>query len=132
MAVTDPIADYLTRIRNGYMAEKRWIDVPASNTKKRISLVLKHEGYIQDFVIIRDNKQDLIRVYLKYYEENKPVIRGLERVSKPGRRIYSKSDDIPRTLNGLGITLVSTSEGIVTDKVAKKMNIGGEVICKVW
>lgn len=132
MAVTDPIADYLTRIRNGYMAEKRWIDVPASNMKKRISLVLKHEGYIQDFVIIRDNKQDLIRVYLKYYEENKPVIRGLERVSKPGRRIYSKSDDIPRTLNGLGITLVSTSEGIVTDKVAKKMNIGGEVICKVW
>ncbi|MCF7885568.1 MAG: 30S ribosomal protein S8 [Candidatus Marinimicrobia bacterium] len=132
MAVTDPIADYLTRIRNGYMAEKRWIDVPASNTKKRISLVLKHEGYIQDFVIIRDNKQDLIRIYLKYYEEDKPVIKGLERVSKPGRRIYAKATDIPRTLNGLGITLVSTSEGVVTDKIAKKLNVGGEILCKVW
>lgn len=132
MAVTDPIADYLTRIRNGYMAEKRWIDVPASNTKKRISLVLKHEGYIKDFVIIKDNKQDLIRIYLKYYKEDVPVIKGLKRVSKPGRRIYSRAQDIPRTLNGLGVTLVSTSEGVLTDKVAKKMNVGGEVLCKVW
>jgi len=132
MAVTDPIADYLTRIRNGYMAEKRWVDIPASNTKKRMSLVLKREGYIKDFVIIKDNKQGLIRVFLKYYDENVPVIKGLERVSKPGRRIYAKSDDIPRTLNGLGITLVSTSEGILTDKLAQKMNVGGEVLCKVW
>ncbi|SRR6056297_2529666 len=132
MAVTDPIADYLTRIRNGYMAEKRWIDIPASNTKKRISLVLKHEGYIKDFVIIKDNKQDLIRIYLKYYKEDVPVIKGLKRVSKPGRRIYSRAPDIPRTLNGLGITLVSTSEGVLTDKVAKNMNVGGEVLCKVW
>ncbi|MCF7740547.1 MAG: 30S ribosomal protein S8 [Candidatus Marinimicrobia bacterium] len=132
MAVTDPIADYLTRIRNGYMAEKRWIDVPASNTKKRISLVLKHEGYIKDFVIIKDNKQDLIRIYLKYYKEDVPVIKGLKRVSKPGRRIYSRAQDIPRTLNGLGVTLVSTSEGVLADKVAKKMNVGGEVLCKVW
>jgi small subunit ribosomal protein S8 len=132
MAVTDPIADYLTRIRNGYMAEKRWVDIPASNTKKRMSLVLKHEGYIKDFVIIKDNKQGLIRVFLKYYDENVPVIKGLERVSKPGRRIYAKADDIPRTLNGLGITLVSTSEGILTDKLAQKMNVGGEVLCKVW
>lgn len=132
MAVTDPIADYLTRIRNGYMAEKRWVDVPASNTKKRISLVLKHEGYIKDFVIIKDNKQDLIRIYLKYYKADVPVIKGLKRVSKPGKRIYSRAQDIPRTLNGLGITLVSTSEGVLTDKVAKKMNAGGEVLCKVW
>lgn len=132
MAVTDPIADYLTRIRNGYMAEKRWVDVQASNTKKRISLVLKHEGYIKDFVIIKDNKQDLIRIYLKYYKADVPVIKGLKRVSKPGKRIYSRAQDIPRTLNGLGITLVSTSEGVLTDKVAKKMNAGGEVLCKVW
>jgi len=132
MAVTDPIADYLTRIRNGYRAGKRWVDIPASNLKKRISLVLKHEGYIKDFIIIEDGKQGLIRVYLKYYEEGKSVIKGLERVSKPGRRVYTDSKNIPRTRNGLGITLLSTSEGVLTDKMAQNMNVGGEVLCKVW
>lgn len=132
MAVCDPIADYLTRIRNGYRAGKRWVDIPASNLKKKMSLLLKHEGYIKDFIIIEDGKQDLVRIYLKYYEEGKSVIKGLERVSKPGRRVYTDSDNIPRTRNGLGITLLSTSEGVVTDKMAQNMGVGGEILCKVW
>ncbi len=132
MPVTDPIADYLTRIRNGHSAEKKWVDVPASNLKKRLSLILKHEGYIQDFIIIRDSIQDIVRVFLKYDHEGTPVIEGLKRASKPSRRYYVKSSEIPRTLNGLGITILSTSIGIVTDKVAKSNNIGGEVLCYIW
>jgi len=132
MPVTDPLADYLTRIRNAISAEKKWVDIPASNIKKRISLILKHEGYIKDFIIIKDNKQDLIRIYLKYISESISAIEGLKRASRPGLRYYVKSDQIPRTLGGVGITIVSTPDGVVTDKVARKNNTGGEVLCYVW
>ncbi len=132
MPVTDPIADYLTRVRNAHRAEKRWVDVPASNLKKRLSLILKYEGYIKDFILIEDGKQGLIRVFLKYDRAGKPIIEGLKRASRPGRRYYVKADQIPRTLNGLGITILSTSIGIVTGKIAKDKNLGGEVLCYVW
>ena len=132
MPVTDPIADYLTRIRNAHSAEKKWVEVPASNLKKRLSLILKHEGYIQDFIIIKDSIQNIIRIFLKYDNEGTPVIEGLKRASKPSRRYYVKASEIPRTLNGLGITVLSTSIGLVTDKVAKSSNIGGEVLCYIW
>lgn len=132
MPVTDPIADYLTRIRNAQARIKPWVDVPASNVKKKISLILKHEGYINDFIIVKDGLQDFLRIYLKYDHDSKPTIEGLKRASKPSKRYYVKKDEIPRTLNGLGITILTTSRGIVTDKVAKANNVGGEVLCYIW
>jgi len=132
MPVTDPIADYLTRIRNAQAKNKVWVDVPASNVKKKISLILKHEGYITDFIIVKDGLQDFLRIFLKYDNEGTPVIEGLKRASKPSKRYYVGKDDIPRTLNGLGITVLTTSKGIVTDKVAKANNVGGEVLCYIW
>ena len=132
MPVTDPIADYLTRIRNAQAKHKTWVDVPASNVKKKISLILKHEGYIKDFIIVKDGLQDFLRIYLKYDHEGNPTIEGLKRASKPSKRYYVKRDEIPRTLNGLGITILTTSKGIVTDKVAKANNVGGEVLCYIW
>ena len=130
--VTDPIADFLTRIRNASKAGHPWVEIPASKLKARISLVLKEKGYIKDFILIEDGKQGMLRLYLKYQEDGRPVIYSLERVSKPGRRMYVKSTDIPRVNNGLGIGILSTSHGVITDKDARKMLVGGEYLCKIW
>jgi len=132
MPVTDPIADFLTRIRNAQAANHRWVDIPASNMKKRLALVLKHEKFIKDFILIKDSKQGLIRVYLRYTKDELPIIEGLKRASKPGRRQYVAATEIPRVLGGLGIAIMSTPIGVVTDKVARKNNVGGEVLCFVW
>ena len=132
MSMTDPIADYCTRIRNGYSSKKRWVDIPSSLLKKRISLVLKEEGYIDNFVFVdkKSNKED-IRVFLRY-DDNMPAITTIEKISKPGKRVYVSSDDIPRVLNGLGISFFSSSKGVVSNKVARELNIGGELLCNVW
>jgi len=132
MPVTDPIADYLTRIRNAQQAGYRWVDVPASNLKKRLSLILKHEHYIKDFIIIRDGKQGLLRIYLNYGQDGAAIIEGLKRISRPGRRRYVNAMEIPRVLGGLGIAILSTPMGVVTDKIARKHNVGGEVLCYIW
>ena len=133
MSMTDPIADFLTRIRNGLAAQKRWIDVPSSKMKKRIALVLKEENYIDDFFFITDdNNKESIRVFLKYDYQGKPVIDSLQRVSRPGLRVYVSSGDIPRVLDGLGISILSTSKGVISNKTAKKLNVGGEILCEVY
>ncbi len=132
MSMTDPIADLLTRIRNGLAASKRWVDIPASNTKKRIVFILKEEHYIEDFIFIADGNNETIRIFLKYDYNNKPVIAGIERVSKPSRRVYVAKNNLPRVLDGLGIAILSTSRGVISNKTAKKLNIGGEVLCNVW
>jgi len=130
--MTDPVADLLTRIRNGQSAVSRWIDVPASNLKLRILYILKEEHYVQDFMIINNPVGKMIRVFLKYDRSGNPVIMHLERISKPGRRIYSKAGEVPRVLDGLGISILTTSMGVVSNKVAKRLNIGGEILCNVW
>jgi small subunit ribosomal protein S8 len=132
MTMTDPIADFLTRIRNALKAEKRWVDIPASNMKKRIAYILKEEHYIENFIFIADGNKETIRVFLKYDYQGHPVITGIERVSRPGRRVYVGVNEIPRVLDGLGIAILSTSKGVVSNKTAKKLNVGGEVICNVW
>ena len=132
MSMTDPVADYLTRIRNGQSRLKKFVDIPCSNLKKRISYILKEEHFVRDFIEIKDNKQNILRVFLKYDFENEPVIHGIKRVSKPGCRIYASSDKLPRVLNGLGISILTTSKGVISNKKAKQLNIGGEVLCYVW
>ena len=133
MSMTDPIADFLTRIRNGLAAQKRWIDVPSSKMKKRIALVLKEENYIDDFFFITDdNNKESIRVFLKYDYQGKPVIGSLQRVSRPGLLVYVNSGDIPRVLDGLGISILSTSKGVISNKTAQKLNVGGEILCEVY
>ena len=133
MAMTDPIADFLTRIRNGLAAQKRWIDVPSSKMKKRIALVLKEENYIDDFFFITDdNNKESIRVFLKYDYQGKPVIGSLQRVSRRGLRVYVNSGGIPRVLDGLGISILSTSKGVSSNKTAQKLNVGGEILCEVY
>jgi len=130
--MNDPIADLLTRVRNGCMAEKSRVDVPASRFKKGVLDVLLKEGFIRRYKLIKDDKQDILRVYLKYYN-NKSVIQGIERVSKPGLRRYVASEDLPVIRNGFGIGVISTStQGVITAKEAKKHRVGGEYICKVW
>jgi small subunit ribosomal protein S8 len=131
MSMTDPIADYFTRIRNALMAGHAKLDIPCSNLKCRISGILKEEGFIRDFKQFKDNKQGILRVYLKYKNEV-PVIRGIKRISKPGRRTYVSKDTIPKVLNGLGVALVSTSRGVLTDENCRKNGIGGEVLGFVW
>jgi len=130
--MTDPIADMLTRIRNGIMASYDKVEVPCSKIKINIVKVLIFEGYIRNYKIIKDNKQGIIVIYLKYNEDKSPVIKGLERMSKPSCRIYSRCKKIPRVLNGLGINVISTSKGVMADREARKMEIGGEIICSVW
>ena len=132
MNTTDPIADMLTRIRNANSAKHNTVDIPASNLKKAIAQILFDEGYIASFEEIKDEKQGIIRITLKYDEKGKRVISGLKRISKPGLRIYVSKDEIPEVLNGLGIALVSTSKGLKTDKDARNEGLGGEVICYVW
>ena len=134
MSMTDPVADMLTRIRNGMSVDKRFVDIPSSNLKKRIAFVLKQENYIEDFMFVENkyNIKSLIRIFLKYDNRGKAVITGIERVSKPGRRIYVGGDQIPRVLDGLGIAILSTSKGVISNKAAKRMHIGGEVLCNIW
>ena len=130
--MTDPIADLLTRIRNGLNVGKRWVDIPSSIEKKRIVYILKEEKYIEDFILIDDKDRKQIRVFLKYDYQGKPVISVIERVSKPGLRVYKGKKDLPRVLDGLGISIMSTSKGVISNKMAKKFGVGGEVICNVW
>lgn len=132
MQITDTIADMLTRIRNANSAKHPTVDVPASNMKKQIAQILVDEGYIKSFRVIDDDKQGVIRITLKYTENKSQVITGLRRVSKPGLRIYSNSKDMPNVMKGLGIAIVSTSKGIMTDREARKNNVGGEVLAFVW
>ena len=132
MNITDPIADMLTRIRNANSAKFKTVDVPASNMKKAIAEVLIEEGYIKSFEEIKNDNQGIIRISLKYDEKGCKVIDGLKRISKPGLRIYASKDELPQVLNGLGIALISTSKGIVTDKKARELGIGGEVLAYIW
>jgi small subunit ribosomal protein S8 len=125
MSMSDPIADFCTRIRNGYSSKKRWIDIPSSVLKKRMSIVLKEEGYIDNVVFVNkeDSKED-IRIFLRYHNES-PAITTIEKISKPGKRVYVASDDIPRVLNGLGISVISSSKGVISNKVARELKVGG-------
>lgn len=132
MQITDPIADLLTRIRNASSAKHDSVEIPASNMKKAICQILLDEGYIKDFSVAEDGKQGVITVALKYLEGKKPVITGLRRVSKPGLRIYSNVEDMPKVIKGLGVAIVSTSKGVMTDRQARKENVGGEVLAFVW
>jgi small subunit ribosomal protein S8 len=132
MQISDVIADMLTRIRNANDAKHDTVDIPASNLKKSIAQILLDEGYIKNFQIVEDGKQGIIRVTLKYAAGKQKVIHGLRRVSKPGLRIYSNCEDMPRVMNGLGIAIVSTSKGVMTDKKARQANVGGEILAFVW
>lgn len=132
MTMTDPIADMLTRIRNANMVRHEKLEVPASNVKKEIAEILKREGFIRDVEYVEDNKQGIIRIFLKYGKDNERVITGLKRISKPGLRVYAKTDEVPKVLNGLGIALVSTSQGLLTDKEARAKKVGGEILAYVW
>ena len=132
MQISDVIADMLTRIRNANDAKHETVDVPASNMKKAIAEILLSEGYIKSYTVVEDGKQGIIRITLKYGAGKTKIIHGLRRVSKPGLRIYSNCEDMPRVMNGLGIAIVSTSKGIMTDKKARQENVGGEVLAFVW
>ena len=132
MQISDVIADMLTRIRNANNAKHETVDIPASNLKKSIAQILLEEGYIKNYQIVEDGKQGIIRVTLKYVAGKQKVIQGLRRVSKPGLRIYSNCEDMPKVMNGLGIAIVSTSKGVMTDKKARQNNVGGEVLAFVW
>jgi small subunit ribosomal protein S8 len=132
MVLTDPIADYLTRIRNANMVRHESLVVPSSKMKISLSEILKSEGFIRDYELIEDDKQGEIRIFLKYGMNNERVISGLKRISKPGLRTYVKADAVPKVLNGLGIAIISTSTGVMTDKEARAKNVGGEVLAYVW
>jgi len=130
--MTDPIADMLTRIKNALMARHKTVVVPGSKLKLEIARILKEEGYIEDYRVIEEKPQIKIEIVLKYDEKKRPVIAGIKRVSKPGRRIYRGYKELPKVLNGLGIAIISTSQGIMTDHEARKRRVGGEVICEIW
>ncbi len=132
MSISDPIADMLTRIRNAAKAKFSSVDIPGSKLKISLAEVLKNQGFIKNYKFIKDSKQGVLRVYLKYGSGQSNVIMGIKRVSKPSRRVYSKSKDIKPILNGLGISILSTSKGMMTDKAARRENIGGEILCNVW
>jgi small subunit ribosomal protein S8 len=130
--MTDPIADMLTRIRNASKAKLEKVDIPSSKLKLEIAKILKDEGYVKNLKIVKDRRQGMIRVYLKYTEDEAPVIQGIRRVSRPGNRVYVGNDRIPRVMGGLGTAILSTSKGVQSGKQAKKENVGGEVLCHVW
>ncbi len=132
MAMTDPIADMLTRIRNANMVRHEIVEIPASNVKREIAEILKREGFIRDAEYIEDTKQGIIRVFLKYGPNNERVITGLKRISKPGLRVYAKNNEVPRVLGGLGIAIISTSQGVLTDREARNKQTGGEVLAYIW
>jgi small subunit ribosomal protein S8 len=131
MPVTDPIADFLTRIRNAARAKKVKVDIPASNMKKSLAEILKTQSFIKDYIIVEDNKQNLLRIQLKY-TDGVSAISGLKRISTPGLRVYKDSRELPRVHNGLGVAVISTSKGLLTEKQAKSQSVGGEVICYIW
>ncbi|MCK5403593.1 MAG: 30S ribosomal protein S8 [Desulfobulbaceae bacterium] len=132
MSMSDPLADMLTRIRNAGMVRFRSVEIPLSNIKKGVADILKKEGYINDFMIIDNEKQGVLKIDLKYDSHDNKVITGLKRISKPGRRLYLRHDNIPKTMSGLGISILSTSKGIMTDKEARAKRVGGEILCEVW
>ncbi len=130
--MTDPIADLLTRIRNANMAQHDTVEIAASNVKKAIAEILKEEGFIRDYHYVNDHKQGILKITLKYGQDSRRVITGLKRISKPGLRVYARKDNLPKVLGGLGIAIISTSRGLLTDKDARREGIGGEVLCYVW
>ncbi|MDA8212663.1 MAG: 30S ribosomal protein S8 [Clostridia bacterium] len=132
MVMTDPIADFLTRLRNANTVHHEKVEIPASKMKKAMAEILKTEGFIKDFEYIEDGKQGVIRVYLKYGADRAKVLSGIKRISKPGLRVYAKKDEVPRVLGGLGIALISTPKGLMTDKQARQQGLGGEVVAYVW
>ncbi|MFO7556161.1 MAG: 30S ribosomal protein S8 [Desulfobacterales bacterium] len=132
MAISDPIADMMTRIRNAGKAKFNSVDIPGSKLKMELARILKDEGFIKNYKFIKDKKQGVLRVYLKYGKEETHAIYGLERISKPSKRVYAKSKDIKTVLNGMGISVLSTSKGMMTDKKAKSENVGGEILCNIW
>ena len=132
MTMSDPVADMLTRIRNAIMASYDKVDIPSSKLKLNVAKILKSEGFIKNYKMIADRKQGIIRIFLKYDENGESVIEGLKKVSKPSRRLYARADGIPRVLNGFGMNIVSTSKGVMTDNQARKLGVGGEIICSVW
>lgn len=132
MTMTDPIADMLTRIRNANTVRHNQVEIPASNIKLALAEILKKEGFIRDYDYRKDKRQGMIRVYLKYSPERQRVITGLKRISKPGLRVYAKKDELPKVLGGLGVAVVSTPQGLMTDKEARKTGLGGEVLCYIW
>lgn len=131
MPVTDPIADFLTRIRNASRAKKVRVEIPASNLKKSLAEILKKSNFINDYTVVEDDKQGIIKILLKY-RDGAPAIQGLKRISTPGLRVYKNSDELPRVLNGLGIAVISTSKGLLTDKEARAQSVGGEIVCHIW
>ena len=131
MAVTDPIADFLTRIRNASNARKPRVDIPSSNMKRSLAEILKSQSFIKDYSVVKDKKQDILRVELKYVNDS-PAINGLKRISKPGLRVYKNSGDLPKVLNGLGVAIISTPKGLLTDKDARTQSVGGEIVCYIW
>lgn len=130
--MTDPIADMLTRVRNASSVQHDTVDIPASNIKREIARILLEEGYIKGYDVIEDGKQGLIRMQLKYGKNGEKVITGIKKISKPGMRVYADRNNVPKVLNGIGVSVISTSKGIVTDKQARELGVGGEVICYVW
>jgi len=132
MSMTDPIADMLTRIRNGIQSRHDRVELPSSKLKVEIARILKSEGFISNFKLVEDKVQPVLRVYLKYSEDGEPVIHGIERISRPGRRVYRNKEEIPRVLGGLGLAIVSTSKGVLSGTEAVKNGVGGEVLCQVW
>jgi small subunit ribosomal protein S8 len=132
MSMTDPIADMLTRIRNAGHARFDKVDIPASRMKISLARILKDEGFIKNYKVIKDNRQGILRVYLKYGDQQQSLIQGLRRISKPGRRVYAGSEELPRVQGGLGVAVISTSKGVVSDRQARKMQVGGEVLCEIW
>jgi small subunit ribosomal protein S8 len=132
MGMTDPVADMLTRVRNASGAKFAKVDIPSSKLKVQIARIFKDEGYIKNFKVIKDNRQGILRIYLRYDEKNRGVIQRLVRVSRPSRRVYAGNDAIPKILNGLGISVLSTSKGILTDREARKQGVGGEIMCSLW
>jgi len=132
LSVTDPIADFLTCIRNAIQVKKRHVDIPSSKVKRALAELMQKERYIRGFKVIEDSKQNVLRIYLKYDPNESPVIQGIERVSTPGRRVYVGKDELPRVLGGLGTSVLSTTQGILTNKEARQAGLGGEVICYIW
>jgi small subunit ribosomal protein S8 len=132
MSMSDPVADMLTKIRNGTMASHDTVDIPGSRVRINIAKILKSEGFIKNYKIISDRGQGVIKIFLKYDETGEPIINGLKRVSKPSCRVYAKNDKIPLVQNGYGINILSTSKGVMTDKQARKMKVGGEILCAIW
>ncbi len=131
MPVTDPISDYLTRIRNASKAKKLRVDIPASNMKRSLTEILKRQKFIEDYTVVEDNKQNILRIQLRY-ASGTPAISGLKRISTPGLRVYKGAKELPRVLNGLGIAVISTQKGLLTDKEARQEALGGEVVCYIW